>query len=159
MTVAEALRRVQSFNRLQEAIQIVAKHPEVVEDYVRIQLRKGLGRDGRTLLLYRDDPYFQGNIAWAEGYAKWKASLGRSDPEKEYGAADFFINGYTHSYITVKVVGDKAMFQAEVPWGVDIESKTMGRAFGLAPDSMRHYRNNYMLPELIKAFKLKTGLG
>lgn len=158
MTVAELKRRLQPVNLSQEAVRIVAKNPEVLEDYNRLQLRKGKGKDGLYLMKYSDDPYFKGNKEWAEGYANWKKSLGHSDPDKPFDVPDLFINGYTHHNLTVNVVGGNAVFQPEVPWAVEVEDKYGGKAFGLAPDSKVDYRRSFLLPELVKAIKTKAGL-
>jgi hypothetical protein len=126
--IQKRLRRA-SVNLINLTADAMEDHPLQAENLNRRQLMAGKGADGNSLPLYRNDPYFKGNAKWISSYEKFKD---RVSPGTPHGVMNLFINGYTHSFIRLEVVGQGYRLHADgVPWGKSAQAKTGGQAFGL----------------------------
>lgn len=126
--MAERFRRL---NLKEQVSKSVNENSDKMADLQREQLMKGLGSDGKSLLAYKDDPFFKSQQS-AEAYSRWKKRL---HPESPEGISNMNITGYYHGEIKVLANGSQISVTNTAPFAASADAKNRGRLLGYNKDS------------------------
>lgn len=154
-TALAMLKKMAQVNLFAMAADIIDNNREAIADINREQLHQGLNRFGRPLSpKYSEDPYFT-TAAAAKAYADWKHRL---FPDTPYDTPNLIINGYFHSSISMRVVGDSARFEASASFAKSIEGKYNNSALGLNEGGKTEAFNTIIRPPLVRRLADKLGV-
>lgn len=145
-------------SKIQELIkldynQLISNYVEKNKDFIiqlnREQLADGFDSDGGVLMRYVDDPYFKTREK-AIAYQNWKEKISKSTT-KPKEVMDFFITGYFHNEIFIKIQDDSFIIDSNADFTQSIERKTKGKTFGLTEENKEKLKiNDILLDEIWK---------
>lgn len=143
VTVAEMLRRLDSFDIVSELLIILEEKREIIIKMNKSQWKEGLRSDSTPIGQYAN-----------KYYAQEKNIM---NPEPGFGFMDLILTGTTVDSIDIEIKPDRITFklvsdihELETMYGEDI--------LGLTYQNKVVLIKSYLFPELLKVFKQKTGM-
>lgn len=155
MTIRGLYNKIAAIDIDQIAIDSVTETAAEIRHFQLKQLLDGKNNTGSDLSSYLTDPFFKTPEA-ARAYSRWKDEISPKTARKS-GIKNYYINGYFHNSIIVKVVGDKVVTESNTDIGRDIEAKEPG-LYGMSPQSRSEYIPKVLRPRFISKMALATGL-
>ena len=155
MTIRGLYDKIAAIDTDQIAIDSVEETTAEIRHFQLKQLLDGESSTGNDLSSYLNDPFFKTPQA-AQAYSRWKDEISPKTARKS-GIKNYYINGYYHNSIVVKVVGNKVVTESNTDIGQDIERKEPG-IYGLSPQSRSEYIPKVLRPRFVSKMALATGL-
>ncbi len=142
ISVAEVLRRLESFDIVEETRSIVEAHTEALADMNREQLMEGLDSTGKKMDRYKND-----------AYARKKYQM---NPRPGYGIRDQKKTGMFHEGIHAYTTGTAYVLTSSDPKTKDITRRDGEKVFGLTGENKTIFRKNTLRPGLLRAIIRKV---
>ena len=155
MTIRGLYDRIAAIDTDQIAIEAIEETTAEIRHFQLKQLLDGKNNTGGDMSSYLNDPFFKTPQA-AQAYSRWKDEISPKTNRRS-GIKNYYINGYYHNSIVVKVVGDKVVTESNNEIGKDIEQKEPG-IYGLSPQSRTEYIPKVLRPRFVFKMAQATGL-
>lgn len=157
MTLHELKRRLKGFDLLVEVADSVNETKEAMLTLNRMQLLRGLTKDGNYLSpKYSEDPFFKSKES-AKRYAQWKKRIEPIKTDRPEDVPNLYIIGVFHSKIDVKANASEYEFTNTASFASGVEGKFKG-IYGLTAESKSEtYIPDYLLPAVQKRVTGKLG--
>lgn len=157
MTLHELQRRLKGFNLRKEVADSVNETKEAMLSLNRMQLLRGLTKDGDYLSpKYSEDPFFKSKES-AKRYAAWKKKIEPVKTDRPEDVPNLYIVGVFHGKIDVKANAKDYIFTNTASFASGVESKFKG-IYGLTSESKSEtYIPDYLQPAVQKRVTNKLG--
>jgi hypothetical protein len=156
MTIKGLKNRIISVDTDKIAVESVTETTEEIRKYNLKQMLDGKTSSGVDITpTYLTDPFFKTPEA-ALRYSKWKDELSPASNRKS-GVPNFYINGFYHNSVEVKVEGEKIVTKSNTLIGKKIEAK-QPELYGLSPESRSVFIPFVLRPRFNAKMRLATGL-
>jgi hypothetical protein len=157
MTLHELQRRLKSFSLEVEVADSVNETKDEMLNLNRMQLLRGLTKDGDYLSpKYSEDPFFKSKES-AKRYAAWKKKIEPVKTDRPEDVPNLFIVGVFHGKIDVKANANEYTFTNSASFASGVESKFKD-IYGLTPESKSEtYIPDYLLPSVQNRITKKLG--
>jgi hypothetical protein len=155
-TINSVNKRVQQFSLLNESMVVVDDMKGKMVELNKEQMLAGKNKQGGYLPRYVDDNYFKSTAA-ALRYQRWKSYIS-PNKSKPVEVMDFFIVGYYHRTVEIKVLSQGYELFSDAGFANSIESKTSGTHLGLNAESRVILLDDGFRDKLRKRIEDSTGL-
>lgn len=157
MTIRALYNKMVALDAEAIAVEAVSETVDEIRHYTLKQLLDGKNSKGGDLSSYLTDPYFRTPEA-AQAYSRWKDQISPKSNRKS-GIKNYYINGYYHKSIRVRMVGNKIVTESNTSIGKDIEAKERD-IYGLNSQSKSEYIPKVLRPrfnqKMLKALGLQS---
>ncbi|MDF2189284.1 hypothetical protein [Paraflavitalea sp. CAU 1676] len=152
------LNRIEGVQTDLIAVEAVKQTTNDIRDYNLDQLLNGLDNEGKMIRpTYLEDPYFD-TVEEAVGYMEYKRKISPFSAIRPPEAPNLYINGFYHSTRTVKVMGDKIVYDSTFEEADEIDRKYHHKLDGLNPASRKHFIENVLRPLWKRYMEIATRL-
>jgi hypothetical protein len=157
MTLHELQRRLKGFNLQNEVAGSVNETKEAMLSLNRMQLLRGLDKEGNYLSpKYSEDPFFKSKES-AKRYAQWKKKIEPVKTDRPEDVPNLYIVGVFHGSIDVKANASDYTFTSSASFSGGVEGKFQG-IYGLTAESKTEtYIPDYLLPSVQRKITSKLG--
>lgn len=157
MTIHELQRRLKSFSIESEVSDSINATKEAMLSLNRMQLLRGLNKDGNYLSpKYSEDPFFKSKES-AKRYAVWKKKIEPVKTDRPEDVPNLYIIGAFHSKIDVKASANEYTFSNTINFAGGVEGKFKD-IYGLTTESKAEtYIPDYLLPAVQDRITKKLG--
>lgn len=157
MTLHELQRRLKGFSLNTEVADSVNETKDAMLALNRMQLLRGLTKDGGYLSpKYSEDPFFKSKES-AKRYAQWKKRIEPVKTDRPEDVPNLYIVGVFHSKIDVKANASEYTFTNTASFAGGVEGKFKD-IYGLTSESKsKTYIPDYLLPAVQKRITSKLG--
>lgn len=157
MTLHELQRRLKPFSLEVEVADSVNETKEAMLSLNRMQLLRGLNKDGEYLSpKYSEDPFFKTKES-AKRYSAWKKKIEPIKTDRPEDVPNLYIVGVFHGEIDVNANANEYTFTNHASFASSVEGKFKD-IYGLTPESKSEtYIPDYLLPAVQKRVTSKLG--
>lgn len=157
MTLHELSRRLKGFDLPTEVADSVNETKEAMVSLNRMQLLRGLTKEGEYLSpKYSEDPFFKSKES-AKRYAQWKKRIEPVKTDRPEDVPNLYIIGTLHGGIEVNANSSEYTFTNTVSFAGKVEGK-FKNIYGLTSESKSEtYIPDYLLPAIQKRVTKKLG--
>lgn len=157
MTLHELSRRLRGFDLIAEVADSVNETKEAMISLNRMQLLRGLTKEGEYLSpKYSEDPFFKSKES-AKRYAQWKKRIEPIKTDRPEDVPNLYIVGVFHSKIDVEANASEYTFTNTASFASGVEGK-FKNIYGLTSESKSEtYIPDYLLPAVQNRVTSKLG--